>query len=339
VPAVPPFSAVRQQDPESGLEVLVLRHRPRRDDRALEVRVAPAAGSNLYWLAAGGEQLLEQPASLGALAVSSAGTPIMFPSPNRVRDSVFEFEGRRFVFVPNSGANFIHGLVRRRPWRAGDPIAGPRQASVATWIDWDQGQPDFAYFPVMHRLTVTYTLRPGRLVIGYRVANRGPDRLPFGFGLHPWFRIPGNRTQVLVRVPATRRMESEQWLPTGRELPVAGTPFDLRRPTSLQGLALDDVYLHRGGRPGPTAPFFEWVDRGLRVTFEPSAAFTHFVVYTPPDRPVFCLENQTCSTDAHNLHARGFRRQAHLQVVDPGKTARGSVAWRVERRSVADRSR
>jgi aldose 1-epimerase len=45
---------------------------------------------------------------------------------------------------------------------------------------------------------------------------------------------------------------------------------------------------------------------------------------------VFCIENQTCSTDAHNLHARGFTREAHLLVLAPGKIARGSLEWQVQ---------
>src|SRR5205814_938517 len=130
------------------------------------------------------------------------------------------------------------------------------------------------------------------------------------------------------RVPAAWRMEAEGKLPTGRLVAVADTPYDLRRPTALEGLDLDDVYF--GTNPA-ASPWFEWRDRGVRVILGASHAFTHVVLYTPPDRPAFCIENQTCSTDAHNLDARGLRREAHLLVVDPGRTARGSVDWRLRR--------
>jgi galactose mutarotase-like enzyme len=65
-----------------------------------------------------------------------------------------------------------------------------------------------------------------------------------------------------------------------------------------------------------------------------SREFTHAVVYTP-DRPTFCIENQTSSTDAHNLFAHGFKRESHLLVVAPGKTARGSVDWKIARKLTA----
>jgi aldose 1-epimerase len=323
------FSARKQRDADSGLEVLVLRYNDGRSAaNDLEVRILPDAGSNLYWLTVGGEQLLEQPLNLGVLATSPAGTPILFPSPNRVRDATFTFEGRRFDFEPNSGPNFIHGLVRRRPWRAAEPVAGPMAALASVAVDWDERQPEFQRFPVVHRLTMKYELRRRSLRMTYTVVNRGSDRLPFGFGLHPWFRVPGDPRDVLIRIPASRRMEAEGRLPTGKLVPVEGTPYDLRQPTMLEGLELDDVYF--GTNPA-SPPYFEWRDRGLRVSLAASHGFTHVVVYTPPGRPVFCIENQTCATDAHNLAARGFEREAHLQVVDPGRTARGSVEWRIRR--------
>jgi aldose 1-epimerase len=328
---VPRFFAERAIDPQSGQQVAILRSGdPGGGAPDLEARVAPHAGANLYWLAAGGEQLLEQAPSLTDLAQAPAGTPIMYPSPNRVRDSVFVFEGGRYQFEPNSGPNFIHGLVRRRPWQMDQPCSGADQASVTTWIDWEQDQPDFPSFPVRHRLTVKYTVRQGGLTIEYAVANRGPGRLPFGFGLHPWFRIPGDRAAVRVKVPFSQRMEAEDRLPTGRLLPVAGTPFDLRRPTSLEALDLDDVYTDPGAGAGAPA-WCEWRDRGVRLSLGASAEFTHLVVYTPAGKPVFCLENQTCSTDAHNMHARGQVAQAHLLIVEPGATACGSLDWRIGR--------
>jgi aldose 1-epimerase len=67
------------------------------------------------------------------------------------------------------------------------------------------------------------------------------------------------------------------------------------------------------------------------VRLSGSAAFTHLVVFTPPDRPFFCIENQTSSTDAHNLWADGKREESHLLVVPPGKASSGHVDWTIRR--------
>jgi aldose 1-epimerase len=197
---------------------------------------------------------------------------------------------------------------------------------------------------------VTFTLRRAGVRIAYRVDNRDGARLPFGFGLHPYFCIPdgspaegqqgqhgrqgrgrgqgagADRSQVFLKVPLARRMEAEHFLPTGKLLAVAGTAHDLRRPTALTGLALDDVYF--GMQPGKRASF-ELRRLGLTFELSGSAAFTHLVVFTPPDRGFFCIENQTSSTDAHNLANAGAGRTAHLLVVPPGKHAAGHVDWTI----------
>jgi aldose 1-epimerase len=326
--AVATFSA--HKEITEGIEVIVLRHEdPKEPSRSLEARIAPGQGGNLFSLKIGDDELLVPPPSLAELALSPAGTPVLFPMPNRVRDAAFVFEGRRFEFPPNSEANFIHGLVRRRPWQSEAPAVGKTSASARVWIDWNAEQPEFARFPLEHRLTLTFTLSSGGLEIAYAVENRGQSRLPFGFGLHPWFRVPGQRGDVFLTVPAAKRMEAEARLPTGKLLPVQKTPFDLRQPTSLEALDLDDVFTNL--TPG-ALPAFEWRDRGVRVTLGGSRDFTHLVVYTPLGRPTFCIENQTSSTDAHNLHQRGLVKEAHLQVVEPGKTARGSVDWKITRK-------
>ena len=64
---------------------------------------------------------------------------------------------------------------------------------------------------------------------------------------------------------------------------------------------------------------------------EASADFTHLVAYTPPGENFFCIENQTCSTDAHNLNERGFVRESGLKTVAPGATRGGSVTYAVNK--------
>ena len=65
-----------------------------------------------------------------------------------------------------------------------------------------------------------------------------------------------------------------------------------------------------------------------KVTLKASDEFTHLVVWTP-DRNCFGIENQTCSTDAHNLAANGKVNEAHLQVCEPGKKMSGWVEYQI----------
>src|SRR5262249_14326704 len=125
--------------------------------------------------------------------------------------------------------------------------------------------------------------------------------------------------------PATHLMEAEKLLPTGKLLDLAGSNLDLRQPKSLEGLFADDVFF--GIRPSHPA-VIDFRQPKLKITLSASEDFTHLVLYTPKDQPWFCVENQTCSTDAHNLFAKGLKTESHLQIVEPGKTASGFVEYR-----------
>lgn len=323
------FSASVQVDPKSRLKIFVLEYAdPARSGKGLEARIAPAAGSNLYSLRVDGLELLVPPVELGLPALRY-GFPILFPMPNRVRDSRFTFDGRTYTFPPNERTHFIHGLVHSVPWEAGSVSASETSASAETFLNWDSAQPQFALFPIKHQLRMSFTLDAQGVKLAFTVHNRDEKRLPFGFAFHPWFQILGDRADTYLHVPAEKHMEAEALLPTGRLENLDGSPLDLRRPKSLENLNLDNVYW---GLVPEKAAGFEIRSKRLRVTLGASEEFTHMVVYTPAGKPFFCMENQTCSTDAHNLHARGLEKEAHLLIVDKGKSCSGWVYVKVEKK-------
>ena len=71
--------------------------------------------------------------------------------------------------------------------------------------------------------------------------------------------------------------------------------------------------------------YVEYPKLGLKVYMDSTDEFTHMQVFTPKGKPFFCVEKQTCSTDAPNLHARGFAEEAHLLTVKPGEVQEGQV--------------
>jgi aldose 1-epimerase len=68
---------------------------------------------------------------------------------------------------------------------------------------------------------------------------------------------------------------------------------------------------------------------GITVDLETTADFSHAVLYCPKGEDFFCLENQTCSTDAHNLFDRGFARESGLKTVTPGEKHQGRVSYTI----------
>jgi aldose 1-epimerase len=289
-----------------------------------ETRIAPAGGCNLFSCLVNGVERLRQPQRWKDMLGFYYGIPVLFPTPNRVRDCRYAFEGKTYQHRKNDEDRFIHGLVFDEAWKSGEAKAGRMNASFSAWLEVEPFHPNYAAFPFPHKITLTFTLAQDGLTIVYEVENTGEGRLPFGFGLHPWFRVPRNREDILICGPATHQMELEPktLLPTGKCVPMAQASPDLSKPINLASLDIDTVYL--GMRPEEPA-WIEYRNEKLRLELRATEDFTHLVVYTPAGSDFVCVENQTCSGDVHNLHARGFREESHLLILEPGKKHRGQV--------------
>jgi aldose 1-epimerase len=194
-------------------------------------------------------------------------------------------------------------------------------------LDCGESAPFHKLFPHPHALKLTITVTNNAVRWDYAVDNSaGTTHVPFGFALHPWFLYQGERKETLLTVPATHWMEAVNLLPTGKLIALEETKLDARKGRSLEGFVIDDVYF--GLRPdAPTR--IEFRDKGLAIDLAASADFTHLVVYTPEGQPWFCVENQTCSTDAHNLHENGLKRESNLLIVEPGKSHSGWIEYRI----------
>jgi len=256
----------------------------------------------------------------GSHRPSSAGCPILFPYPNRVEQGTFVWDNRRFELpasklLYDSHGNAIHGLCLDRPWRILDrtenSICGVFQLSV-------DAPERLSFWPSDFILAVTYRLIDNRLAMDFEIENPGDDPLPWGLGLHPYFRIPLNSTSndkhCLIEVPVENQWELDANIPRGIfndetcELP-EGAYFDL--------LELDDLFsIEASGRPFYQSSIID-EHAGLQMTLTCQNNFRFFVIYTPSHRGSICLEPYTCQTNAINLQNAGF--DTGLQTLQPGE--------------------
>lgn len=263
------------------------------------------------------------PSGLGASGYS-AGNPILFPFPNRVKGGQYVFEGKTYQLDVNETArgNHIHGLVSNLPWETDD--SGTDQASA-----WHRASiqlhafPDVVrQFPFPCHLTVTTRLGDGALTQEINVHNVGSGRLPMGYGTHPWFaasRNGGLREDTCVRVPGQRYWELRDLVPTGKTTPVnlGSGVYDLRAWRELNGLDLDDVFSDLVRRPdGWSEAGIRYPNARLELKVEASPEFREWVIFAPTSRPVVCLEPYAGTTNAINLQNEGV--DAGLVVLEPG---------------------
>ena len=311
-----PYSYRYDKHVDTGWDTVRLSFTEAGQERAA-AQIAPSMGSNLLSLQFDGQDYIYARPTGSPFT----GTPVLYPTPNRVRDAQFTFGGHTFKFIPNNGPNFIHGLVRDQPWEHTEPRITPESVSLTTHIAFAPGKPIYEFFPIRNTVEITFTLGPRSMRLDFTVRNQDERPLPFGLAIHPYFPVIGPRESVRLQVPAKKRMEAVNLLPTGRLIDLEGDPTDLRQPRSLAELNLDDVFW--GMEPDkPAVIYYDQI--GKKLILNASELFTHAVVYTPQGKPFFCVENQSCSTDAHNLHARGLTQEAHLTILEPGQATQ---AW------------
>jgi len=313
------FGAARRER-IGGLEALVLSR------GSLEAWIVPSHGSNLARFTVAGRAVIDfDPALLARHDYT--GTPVLYPTPNRVRDGVFRWRGRNYRQLKGGTLIVEHGLAHSEPWQCGEPVIEAGGVRLETWLDFQPGSAVFEAFPFPHRLGLEFRLTDGGLGVTYTIRNAGTEEIPFGFGLHPYFQKLAGEEGTFLSLPAESVMEATaDLLPTGRLVEVGGTIYDLRRPVAVGSLDLDHVFT---GIPAGEHARIEYHGLGLTVSLEATPDFSHLVLYTPRGEGFFCLENQTCSTDAHNLFDRGFSGESGLKTVPPGQTRRGSVLYSV----------
>jgi len=309
------FSYRSYEHAERGWRIVELNYSSHDATKQSSISFSPDLGCNLLCLQVGNRHYLCDTGEFRGHKNIPLGTPILYPTPNRVRDAQFRFEGQTFAFEPNNGPHFLHGLVREIPWLCDEPVISKESISASARISFEPGTEIYQLFPIRNTLKVTYTLRPNRLHIDFCVQNNSEDkRLPFGLAIHPYFHIIGPRESVRLLSPAKKWMEATDLLPSGRLLNLEDGPADLRTPTSLKSLDLDDVFWGLETEK-PQVIYYDHIQK--KITLSASSLFTHSVIYTPLAQPFFCVENQSCSTDAHNLYAQGLSEAAHLTILGP----------------------
>lgn len=327
------YSAEAIHDPELNTTIIALSYTDPSDPaRNLLASIAPELGSNFYQLKAGKHELLFTETE--KLKVRGhTGNFVLWPFPNRVRDKQYTYRGQHYTFdgVPRHQGPLIHGLVFDRSWSYEPPRADERGASVTTYVEMNAESPYFSAYPFASRFALTYTLTSVGIAITYTVYNKDTQPLPYGFALHPYFHLLSGPEKTLVTLPAAQVMEADrELLPTQRLLDVNSVmyaQFDLNQPMPVSHLKLDHVYTNL---PAANESLIEHTADGLRVRITASADFTHAVIYTLGDGPFFCLENQTCSTDAINLFHDDRQDIAHLLEVQPGAESSGFIRYAVE---------
>lgn len=301
------------------------------DGHTLELQVLPELGFKSCGLRLDGTAL--QPGlpewSDWILGHPAFGSCVLFPTPNRVREGTFVFQGRQVTMRKNGQLRSQHGLALDSTWQVLQAGADENGAAIMAQLEIRPGDDNYAAFPYACRLLAEYRLTGTGMRFSYRAENSGETDMPFGIGLHPWFLTPVQGNPAGIRLPARYCYETtDDLLPTGRLLDVRKDDrLDLNGLRPVSGLDLDTVYRVD---EYPLQIRFSESD----VLISASREFGNAVVFTPRglqknEQGVFCVESQSCATDAINLYAQG-NPHSGLIVIPPGGTQQGEIVYRIQ---------
>lgn len=294
-----------------------------RSNESISLSIRPDVGNRIISIMYGTNELLYADTNIAKL-YTEGGIPILYPTPDRVKNGTFTFDGRTVVMkhplTPYPVAQ--NGIVLDDRWSYSAPEFVPGGVAFKAWYVVDSNNPRFSAFPWVHRLTVTYTLMNDRVLIAYEVKNSDSTRFGFGLGLKPYWRVTGT-VRIQADIPSIMDFSK------GSAAPV-NSSNDIRRPRLLT-LSADISGIYYKMTPANSVTIFH-DNIGLSMNTAASDAFTHLVLRKHAEKPYFCVSHQTSSPDAHNLYAKGEKVSSHLIIVNPGEAASGSVAYILHRR-------
>lgn len=174
---------------------------------------------------------------------------------NRIGGAQFSLNGKAYRLADNNNGNCLHGGDRgfdKRMWKA-EPI--PAEAGTAgesgESVVFTRLSPDGEEnFPGNLTVRVTFTLTMDNALRIRYDADTDEDTL-VSLTNHAYFNLEGKGSVLehLLTVHADRFCENDPFcLPTGKLLPVEGTPFDFRTEKPIgRDIKADDVQLRNGG--------------------------------------------------------------------------------------------
>jgi aldose 1-epimerase len=292
--------------------------------RGIEASILPSVGNMAFELKIHGKNILFFPdvkLSDFQKKPMQYGIPFLAPWANRIDDTAFWANGKKYTFnlglgnIRTDGRGLpIHGLLSNAAWQVTDVGADEKSAHVTSKFEFWK-QPDLmAQWPFAHEYEMTYRLANGALEVKTTVTNFSSESMPVVFGFHPYYRIPDiPRDEWILRMPAAKAViADDRRIPTGDY-----KPNDLPNPLPLKGHTLDDGFTDLERNSVNQAVFsIESGEKKIELLFGQLYAWA--VIWEPASPPgraldFICIEPMAGPTNATNM--KGTKAVFLLQTV------------------------
>jgi aldose 1-epimerase len=267
-------------------------------------------GGRLVSYSVGGRDLLAGTENPDRFAFRGS---LLAPWPNRIVGGRWTWQGQELqvpVNEPEANAA-LHGLVVHVEFEVLDAT------DTAIALGYDLPPTDGYPFPL--RITVRYALDDDGISCALTATNTGTEAAPVGLGVHPYISAPDLVDDLVVQIPASTLLQTdEQWEETGR-CPVEEAGVDFRQPRRLGDLVLDAAFTDVAFDGDSTTSTVRLPD-GAEIALWSGSTCRWWLLYTghtlaPADfRRSIALEPMTCPPNAFNT--------GEVDVLEPGAALR-----------------
>jgi len=292
--------------------------------RDVVVSLAPSRGNVTFDMRVKGQPVLYSPvASIDDPRAVRFGIPFLAPWANRLDETAFWANGRRYAFDMDlgnvRGAIPIHGFLAEAEWEVIEARADTGAAWVTSRLDFFKSPLWMKQFPFAHTIEMTHRLRDGVLEVQTRIRNLSVEPMPVSIGFHPYFQLTdAPRDEWTISVGArTHWGLAENKVPTGETQPIERF-FPDAQAVALKDYRLDDVFsdLVRDGQ-GRAVMSVKGRSQRLDVVVGPN--YRAIVIYAPgSERGFVCFEPMAGITNAMNAAHKGLYKE--LQSIPAGGT-------------------
>lgn len=221
------------------------------------------------------------------------------PYSNRLGYRHFRWKGHDYTTQRNFDDNphSVHGMAWQRPWEivsssTVDVVLSLKHTADADW-------------PFAFEVSQYFTLSPSSMGVRMVFTNHAAGPQPVGLGWHPYFH---KRSRSRLHIELASRWDSD-----ANQLPV--------RKVAQPGIDSDVVHLDFDncfdGWRGPARI------RDEKFSMQLSSSLDHLVVFTPRDKPYYCVEPVSHVSNAINMAdpiAHGLRSVAPGESFDASMT-------------------
>ncbi|OPX28495.1 MAG: hypothetical protein B1H08_05820, partial [Candidatus Omnitrophica bacterium 4484_171] len=292
---------------EQGYLIYTLRD----TDRNSSFSLIPSRGATITSFKAKDTQILYCPD-----ITKSGGIPILWPYANRIRNSVFTFQGKTINLKGVQGTkddgngNVYHGMVRYESWEV-EEIGQNEEGIFIRLALATKDYPNIEQYFGKSKITLTYILKGTRLIIRTYIENKDNKDLIMSLAYHPWFNTP-DKDNWQIQIPANSYWPSQNQLPIARPISVEGTRYDLRHLEAIGKRRYDDVLTNLEFKNTLATSILKNQGGGVTIILRQDTNFKHIVLYIPEDKDTVCIEPQTSSTDAFNMHNQGIKESTPI---------------------------